>query len=218
MTCQDRKRDFSQAIQLTISNRDTPVPNTMTASSLSECSTPMSLNDDKENESPFDQDKYGAALETPGALQFEFHWPPATTPHPLAPTRMQACLRLPLQILTPLSSNVEQATGESSLPIGRDGFRPSLTLSSDYSIDGDILGYANLEPGFAIHDDDDTAMSYGPLTPLTPLTPSVLNMQELSLLDIPNRPLPNVPTRLSRPVVEKIRASVYVEHYSHWAG
>jgi hypothetical protein len=186
----------------------------MTASSLSECCTPVWLNNDKENESPFDQDKYEAALETPGAFQFDFHWPPVTTPLLLAPAKMQARRRLPLQILTPVALNAGQATGESSLLIGRDEYVPFHTLGSEYPMDGDILGYQNSGPGIAIYEDN-MAMRYGPHTPLTP---SALNMQELSLLDIPYRPLPNAPVRPVRSIAQKIRASVYVEHSSQWAG
>jgi hypothetical protein len=216
MTCNARKRDFGDAFQLALTaipNHRTP-PRTMTAPALSEFSTPIRFSNDKENESPFDQTKNMPTPETPAAHQSYFRWPPGMSPFTLAQAHLQAGRVLPLQTLVPLPSKVSQATG-ALLPVGRDGFRPTLTLGSAYPMDGDVLGSMDPEFRFPIYEDN-SVMSGEPLTP--PLTPSVLNMQDLSLRDLPHRPLPSVPISSIHPVAKQIRASVYVDLSSSWAG
>jgi hypothetical protein len=217
MTGHDRKRNFGQAFQLALSaipNFPTPIPKTITAASPSEFSTPIWFNDDKENESPFDQDKDGATLATPGAPQADFHWPLGMAPFPLSQTQKQSCRAPPLQTLTPLCSNAGQATGETLLPLGRDDFRPSLSLDANYPIDGNILGCIESEPGFIIHEDETVTRNVS----VSPLTPGALNLQELSLTGMPSRPPPKVPISPIHPGAQQIRASVYVGRSSQWAG
>jgi hypothetical protein len=214
MTIDARNRDFGQAFQLALTaipTHQTP-PQTMAASALSEFSTPICFNNDKENESPFDQSKSSTAPDTPATSQSYLHWPPGMSPFALAQVHLQAGHVLPLQTLTPLPLKVSQAPG-ALLPVGRDGFRPTLTLGSDYLMDGDILCSMDSEPRFPIYEDN-SVLSGGPVTPLTP---SVLNMQDLSLRNLPHRPLPPVPISPTRPVPRQIRASVYVDLSSKWA-
>jgi hypothetical protein len=216
MTSHARKRDFSQAFQLALTaipNHRTP-PRTMAASTLSEFSTPIWFNNDKENESPFDQTKMAATPETPATVQRKLHWPPGMSPFSLAQAHLLQGRVLPLQTLTPLPSMLSKATGEALMPVGRDGFRPTLTLGSDYPMNGDILGSMDSGPPIAIYEDN-SVISRGPVTPPTP---SALNMQDLSLLDLPHRLLPPVPTSPIRLVAQQIRASVYIERSSKWAG
>jgi hypothetical protein len=215
MTSNAQERDFGQVFQLALTaipNHRTP-PRTMAAPALSEFSTPILFNNDKENESPFDQTKNSTAPKTPAASQSYLHWPPGMNSFTLAQVYLQSGRVLPLQTLTPLPSKVSQAPG-ALLPVGRDGFRPTLTLGSDYSMNGDILSLMDFEPRFPIYEDN-SVMSGGPVTPLTL---SVLNMQDLSLRDLPHRPLPPVPISPNHPVARQIRASVYVDMSSKWAG
>jgi hypothetical protein len=222
MTNHQRKRGYSQAFQLAMNNRQAQIPRTMTARSLSKRSTPIRLLDrsNKENASPFDQDKYHVARDGDGISQLNFQWPPGLTPYP----QQQAKARSqPLQPLIQLSLNNIKAPGQHFMPVGRDGFRPELTLGYSLPEDGGILGFLDSEPGPTIYEDNVTSNEMF-LPPMGPLTPSALPMQDLSLVDVPShdyavvdvpsRRLPEVPIRRFIP---RNRTTVYVEPSAYWA-
>jgi hypothetical protein len=221
MSHPQRKRGYSQAFQLAMNTRQAQIPRIMTARSLSQRSTPIRLDrSNKENDSPFDQNKYYAARSADEASQLNFHWAPGLTPYHQQQTKSRGT---PLQPLVQLPVSNIKAQRESLLPVGCDEFRPELTLSSTPPEDGDILGFLDSEPGPAIYEDN-AASNEMALSPMGPLTPSELPIQDLSLVDIPTpdhvmddvpiRQLPELPTR---PFVPRNRTTVHVGPSEYWA-
>lgn len=221
-----RKRGYSQAFQLVMSampHRRAQVPRTMTATALSEASTPLEFEwCNKENENPFEDSLCGPFLYNAGQVsspvlpQSDFHWPPGSTPMPLPQVKAQPNMPQPLQKLIQLPF---KSTQSPQMPVGRSGFRPMMALGSSPSGEGDILDLLNTEPGPAIFEDNtmtsDSSCPELPLPPAKlPLTPSELPMQDLSLGSDQIRPLPEPPTR---PVLPRNRTTVHVVPKSEWS-
>lgn len=97
------------------------------------------------------------------------------------------------------------------LPGGRDPFVPGLDVDFSAPINGNVLGYLDAEPGFSIHEDNFSMDGF--LAPIGPLTPSELNIQDLSLADLPQRLLSHNPLR---PVIKQNRTSVHVVPTADW--
>lgn len=221
-----RKRGYSQAFQLVMNampHRRAQVPRTMTATALSEASTPLEFEwCNKENESPFEDSFHGPFLYNPGRVatpvlpQSEFRWPPDFTPLPLPQVKAQPDGPQPLQTLIQLPFKSNQGP---QMPVGRSGFRPIMALGSSPSGVGDILDLIHTEPGPAIFEDNTTMSDSSwlelPLMPAgLPLTPSELPMQDLSLGSDPVRPLPELPTR---PVLPRNKTTVHIMPKIDWS-
>jgi hypothetical protein len=217
MSGRDRKRDYSQAFQLSLSATPSyqyQVPKTTAIPSWTGFSTPAWLNGhNKENTAPFDQGK-GSRFATSDANQlpnFDFHYPPGMTPLPLGHTIKPLLRGYPLQTLPQVSLNTNRAMEPSSAPSNGDQFRGNLTLDSHSPIDGEILGFMDFEHGAPIKVyEDNFTLSGTPLASDSP-TPGALNMQDLSLTDA------SIPRQLADLPVRRNRTSVHVAPSSHWA-
>ncbi|KAH7091479.1 hypothetical protein FB567DRAFT_577350 [Paraphoma chrysanthemicola] len=214
----ERKRGFSQVSQASRnaqSIRHTQVPKTASSTNMPSpgfCSPPWAEGPDKENCSPIGQVNEDLITCT-NTLQPNFHYPLGLTPFP--PDRLQriATRSNPLQALTEMPSNVTPAANNTPLPVGQDPFVPSLSLDYSSRVDHNVLAYISTESSFTIHEDQ--LMMEDIMATPGPPTPSELNIQNLSLLDLPKRPLPEVSLR---PVVKQNRTSVHETPTSDWEG
>lgn len=212
-----RKRGYSQAFQLmmnAVPNRRAQIPRTMTASALSEASTPLEFAwCNKENEKPFDNDMYSPFLDSPATPPPSFCWPADLKPFPLPPpqVKVQPDEPRPLQTLIQIPYKNTPSSKLSSSPIGRSSFRPALALGSSPSDKGSILDMPSTGPGPTIFEDN-IAMSGSSWFGL-PLTPSELPMQDLSLGSDPVCPLPALPTLRKIP---RDRTTVHIGSVSDW--
>ncbi|KAH7378251.1 hypothetical protein BKA66DRAFT_571681 [Pyrenochaeta sp. MPI-SDFR-AT-0127] len=235
MIGQDRKRAFSQAFNSASQPMRNPgyqtnqnLPRANVASRPHKLSMPSSLFDsDKENTPTVCQGK----VETTGvlaaphvgyqsqqnhrSLSLPYHMDVQPRGHPLQDISRQqymyngatgqsvsttACLTpgdlevRQFYVLTPFTTQVSSLVGSSP---------PSFTSNCGSSSLQD-----SGESGPIIYEDPDVTMC-GQLVPVGPPTPSALNLQDLSLQDIPRQSVLPLP---GRPVVRNDRASVYFVH------
>ena len=225
----DRKRAFSRAFQSTsrdIGEALRQAARNVVASSIA--STPSgyytpsaSFGCNKENEVSFFEGKNMTPI-APGAPQVAYNQHQGLVPLAIPARRSLPSPRQPLEELSK-----EQYTGNGNSgqmlpppakhsPLGFSGLAQdqSLLSSSPPSLDfestsplGDVLGpQMSSEPGPVVYEEPD-AMMYDQYIPAVPLTPSELNLQDLSLLDIPRHPLHAVQ---SQPMAPYHRASVSI--------
>ncbi|KAH7081313.1 hypothetical protein BKA63DRAFT_205959 [Paraphoma chrysanthemicola] len=214
----ERKRGFSQVSQASRkaqSIRQTQVPKTATATDMPSprfCSPAWVEGPDKENCSPIGQVNEDLLFYT-STLQPNFHYPIGLTPFPPERLEHNTIRNRPLQALTEMPTNGTQAANYTPLPVGQDPFVPDLSLDYSSLVDHNVLAYISTESSFTIHEDQ--FMMEDIMATAGPLTPSELNIQNLSLLDMPKRALPEVPLR---PVVKQNRTSVHETPTSDWEG
>jgi hypothetical protein len=212
MTGHDRKRCYSQAFQLAMNvspSRQSQVPKFMATPFQSAFSTPTWLEgSNKENTTPFEQGKDNTPL-TADHARSDFHYPPDLTPFPLEQNEKLSFREHPLRDLTQLSQDAGETPRQApSLP---SGICRRLTLDSDHPANGDVLDFRSSSPGptISIHEDDYTMSDMHVST--GPSTPSVLNMQDLSLVDHQACPRPRLPIRRNR-------ATIHIAPLGHWTG
>lgn len=230
MDHQDRKRAFSQAFQPT--SRDfgdafrqaarsvaaSSVPNTPS----SFYAPPVFFSCNKENETPLFEGKD----KTPRAPQAAYSQHQGLAPLAIR-TRTGLSPRSPLEelsreqyigngisspMLPPRARQSTPGFSRVTPPMSAAAQEPSLLGSTppdeiDFiSLLDEVLGVClDSEPGPTIYEENDTSMCYQQI-PAGPLSPSELNLQDLSLLDVPYHQL----LALSSRPVQYNRASVYI--------
>ncbi|KAF2030984.1 hypothetical protein EK21DRAFT_111433 [Setomelanomma holmii] len=212
----ERKRGFSQVSQIArnaLPARQSQVPKTVTSPSTPSpgFESPTWLKgSNKENNIPLEINSEHQ-LTREADQQPNFYYPAGLTPFP--PQLETLAFRdRPLQALTKLQQDVSQVSRYASSPAGTDPFAPGIALDLLSPVERDVLASIDSRPDFDIF--EGSLMLVDLLTPPGPLTPSRLNMQDLSLGDVPERSLPD---RQLRPVVKQNRASVHMVPTSDWS-
>lgn len=226
MAPQERKRGYSQAFDSASDSIDIPIhyaahdiPRAIAAPALYGLKTPPTFFDsDKENITPFCQGK-GEANELAGAPQAMYSGGqdhsllhlqsyPRLQLHgyPLQDYSEQQFIRKDITYQAMLQPTQIQYRTQDSSELGSSPPRFSSDFASSYSPDVALEASLDSEPGPTIYEDPDTTI-HDQCVPMDPLTPSDLNMQGLTLLDIPNQPISLYPRQ---PVIQYNRASVYI--------
>jgi hypothetical protein len=193
MAGQDRKQYHHEAFQLSmggaLSDRQTQVPRVMAASTLMDYALPLDPEQcNMANGRPFDDDR-SANPPASDASQASFPRSLGSTSGSLQNVTMQPRQTQPFQTQTPVSM------GYSQLLMGRAGSRRTV-VSSSRAVTHDNVN--NFEPSL----------------PAGPPSPSMLNMQQLSLVDTPGRPLPATP---KSPMAPTPHTSVFLQPTVLWA-
>jgi hypothetical protein len=172
-----------------LSDRQTQVPQVMAASTLMDYALPLDPEQcNIANGRPFD-DNHNANPHASDASQASFPRPLGSTSGSLQNAAMQPRQTQPFQTQTPMSM------GYSQLPMGRGGSRMTVASSSR------AVTYDNVN-------------NFEPSLPAGPPSPSMLNMQQLSLVDTPRRPLPATP---KSPMAPTPHTSVFLQPTVLWA-